>query len=534
MRYFPIIIREPPSKKYTNINGRHAVMIDTTGNMLQENPLVTTDVPSSALAIQSERMSGDRQLGQPSLHQPQTPKNLQGRAANPAFPQRTYKSPWRWISVLFLTKGVISAVMMYAALVLFKRMGVNNSSITFFTAWLMLPLVLRPILTIFVQPGRRNKTVILLSEILAALSVAGVAYSLEGESWLEGALFFFWSISIIDIFNDIATDKYCVKTVAFQYKASVRTYKLLFYRLAMLVVLGILMMIGGNLEVITRSVSSSWSITFYLASGIILLLVLVQAILLPRFRSTNRERKVPMADMFYAFLNTNADLIRTPRSWPGGLFLALFLVPLALLSRISILFFLDLGSSGGLSLSPQELGLTQGTIGVFGTIAGFVAGEKLIRRFGQRKMLLFMAAASTIPGLIYIHLSYALPDNLSWISLCSFVQQVAFGFSFCGYYHFMIYYCEVKQFSTYSLCKGLTALAIMIPVMVSGSMQQTMGYRMFFIFVTISSLITMIVSLIVMADHDLGKKNKRFVDKNGWNNPRREPTPKSVAPKQKL
>ena len=98
----------------------------------------------------------------------------------------------------------------------------------------------------------------------------------------------------------------------------------------------------------------------------------------------------------------------------------------------------------------------------------------------------------------------------------------------------MIYYCEVKQFSTYSLCKGLTAAAIMIPVMVSGSIQQTMGYRMFFIFVTISSLITMIVSLIVMADHDLGMKKRSFVDRNLRNNPRREPTPKSVAPKQKM
>lgn len=423
------------------------------------------------------------------------------------------KVPWKWMPTLYLFKGFTFVILFFFPLVIFKRMGVDNGAATFFIAWLMLPVAMRPVLSIFVQTGHRNRLWILLSEALITLSMAGMAHTLDGTWWLEGSLMCLGVMALAHVFHDIAIDKFCLQAIKHQHISSLRLFKLMFYQLSLLVILGIIVMIGGNLEVINRNISSSWSTACYCLSGILVVVLMWHIFVIPQSNADSRERKIRVSDMFYACLNTSADLIRTPSSWPGILFLSMFLLPCTLLTPVSILFMLDLGSSGGLALSPQEFGYVQGTVAVFGLIIGGMLGIWLLRKVGFGNALPLMAFATCIPPLLFIYLSYALPANIGWIACCAFVSQVACGFSLCAYQHYLVYYSEVKRVSTYALCMSLVTVSVMIPMMLSGSLQQALGYRRFFILTTLLGICTLITSALVMVDKELTEEENKLTEK---------------------
>lgn len=423
------------------------------------------------------------------------------------------KVPWKWMPTLFLFKGITFVMLFIFPLVIFKRMGVDNGAATFSIAWLMLPVAIRPVLSIFVQTGHRNRLWILLSEALIILSVAGMANALDGTWWLEGSLMCLGVMAFAHVFHDIAIDKFSLQAIKHQHTSSLRLIKLMFNQLSLLVVLGIIVMIGGNLEVINRNIRSSWSTACYCLSGILAVVLMWHIFMIPQSSADGRERKIRVSDMFYACLNTSADLIRTPSSWPGILFLSMFLLPCTLLTPVSILFMLDLGSSGGLALSPQEFGYVQGTVSVFGLIIGGMLGIWLLRKVGFSNVLPLMTFATCIPPLFYIYLSYALPANIGWIACCAFITQVACGFGLCAYLHYLVYYSEVKRMSTYALCMSLVTVSTMIPMMLSGSFQQALGYRRFFILTTLLGICTLITSALVMVDKELTEEENKQIEK---------------------
>lgn len=423
------------------------------------------------------------------------------------------KVPWKWMPTLYLFKGFTFVILFFFPLVIFKRMGVDNGAATFFIAWLMLPVSMRPVLSIFVQTGHRNRLWILLSEALITLSMAGMAHTLDGTWWLEGSLMCLGVMAFAHVFHDIGIDKFSLQAIKHQHTSSLRLFKLMFYQLSLLVILGIIVMIGGNLEVINRNISGSWSTACYCLSGILAIVLLWHIFVIPQSGADNRERKIRVSDMFYACLNTSADLIRTPSSWPGILFLSMFLLPCTLLTPVSILFMLDLGSSGGLALSPQEFGYVQGTVSVFGLIIGGMLGIWLLRKVGFSNVLPLMTFATCIPPLFYIYLSYALPANIGWIACCAFITQVACGFGLCAYLHYLVYYSEVKRMSTYALCMSLVTVSTMIPMMLSGSFQQALGYRRFFILTTLLGICTLITSALVMVDKELTEEENKQIEK---------------------
>lgn len=62
------------------------------------------------------------------------------------------------------------------------------------------------------------------------------------------------------------------------------------------------------------------------------------------------------------------------------LFIVLFRLPEAFLSKVTTLFLIDSGHNGGLGLSPQEYGLVQGTVGVIGVALGSILGGIVVSR----------------------------------------------------------------------------------------------------------------------------------------------------------
>jgi len=199
---------------------------------------------------------------------------------------------------------------------------------------------------------------------------------------------------------------------------------------------------------------------------------------------TSRQLCVELWDTIKTFFKKEQVIV-------GLLFMLLYRAPEGLLVKITPLFLKDSIEAGGLALSLQELGFVQGTLGVIGLLLGGVLGGICVSRGGLKKWLWPMVCAITIPDAVYIYLSYVQSSNLVVVSSCIFIEQFGYGFGFTAYMLYLIYYSRGEyKTSHYALCTAFMALSMMLPGMIAGWLQDTVGYRTFFIIAMVSCLIT--------------------------------------------
>ena len=77
----------------------------------------------------------------------------------------------------------------------------------------------------------------------------------------------------------------------------------------------------------------------------------------------------------------------------------------------------------------------------------------------------------------------------------------------------MIYFSQGKHKTDhYSICTGFMALGMMIPGMVSGWLQELVGYNHFFIFIMIVTIPTLLIVPFLKIDPEFGKKSKKLTE----------------------
>lgn len=117
--------------------------------------------------------------------------------------------------------------------------------------------------------------------------------------------------------------------------------------------------------------------------------------------------------------------------------------------------------------------------------------------------------AITLPDIVYVYLSYALPSSLLVIDLCVFVEQFGYGFGFTAYMLYLIYYSQGDhKTSHYALCTAFMALSMMIPGLFAGALQEAVGYPVFFLIVMGACAMTYVVAWFLDIDPEFGKKRK--------------------------
>lgn len=67
------------------------------------------------------------------------------------------RSAWSWIPTLYLAEGVPYVAVMTIAVIMYDRMGISHTDIAFYTAWLYLPWVIKPLWSPFVDILRTRR-----------------------------------------------------------------------------------------------------------------------------------------------------------------------------------------------------------------------------------------------------------------------------------------------------------------------------------------------------------------------------------------
>ena len=421
------------------------------------------------------------------------------------------RNPWSWIPTLYFAEGLPYVAVMTISLVLYKQLRLSNAEITFYTSWLYLPWLIKPLWSPFIDVVKTKRWWITAMQLLIGAAFGGVAFTIPSSFWLQGSLFFFWVMAFSSATHDIAADGFYMLGLDQHQQAWFVGIRSTFYRLATIFGQGILVMIAGNLQVVFRNnIRYSWSLMFYGVAGLFIALWLYHSYILPKPSEDKGMESLNTAKLMSELKQTVVTFFtKMPvrEVVIAILFMLLYRMPEGLLAKVSSLFLIDSHGAGGLGLSPQEYGLVQGTVGIIGLTLGGILGGLAAGRDGLKRWLWPMVCAITIPDLVYVYMSYAMPSSLLVVNICVFFEQFGYGFGFTAYMLYLIYYSQGEyKTSHYALCTALMALSMMIPGLFAGALQEAVGYRMFFIIVMVFCIVTFIVSRLVKIDPEFGKK----------------------------
>ena len=438
------------------------------------------------------------------------------------------KSPWAWVPTLYFAEGLPYVAVMTISLIMYKRLGLSNTDITLYTSWLYLPWVIKPLWSPFIDIIKTKRWWIVSMQLLIGAALGGVAFTIPAPYWLQGSLAFFWLMAFASATHDIAADGFYMLGLHQHQQAYFVGIRSTFYRIATIFGQGLLVMLAGNLEVLTRNVRYSWSLMFYGMGGLFIAFWLWHHYILPRPESKTgvSGKRLEVRDMSNGSateysLTTNHQPLTTqlwhtivtffqkPQVWAGICFMLFYRMPEGLLAKVSALFLIDTTAQGGLGLSPAEYGLVQGTVGVIGLTLGGILGGIAASRDGLKHWLWPMVMAITLPDLVYVYLSYALPEGLFIVNICIFIEQFGYGFGFSAYMLYLIYYSQGEHKTAhYALCTAFMALSMMIPGLFAGALQESVGYPVFFLIVMAACSLTYIVSAMLKIDPEFGKKKQ--------------------------
>ena len=421
------------------------------------------------------------------------------------------KNPWSWVPSLYFAEGIPYVAVMTIALVLYKQLGLSNSEITYYTSWLYLPWMIKPIWSPFIDLIKTKRWWITSMQILIGAAFGGVAFTIPTDFWLQGTLAFFWLMAFASATHDIAADGYYMLALDSYQQSWFVGIRSTFYRLAMIVGQGVLVMIAGMLEIIFRNqIAYSWSLLFYGCCGLFIAVWIWHTYILPRPAEDGLREGVTVSTILADFKETIVTFFQKEQVLVGILFMLLYRMPEGLLAKISTLFLIDAETNGGLALSPQELGFVQGTVGVIGLTLGGILGGLVASKDGLKKWLWPMVCAITLPDIVYVFMAYVLPSDLLIINICVFIEQFGYGFGFTAYMLYLIYYSRGEyKTSHYALCTALMAASMMIPGLFAGALQEFVGYRTFFIIVMAFCSVTFIMASLLKIDPSFGCKDKQ-------------------------
>lgn len=415
-------------------------------------------------------------------------------------------SVWSWIPSLYFAQGIPYVAVMVISLVMYKRMGMSNTDVALYTSWLNLPWVIKPLWSPFVDLLRTKRWWITSMQLLIGAGLAGIAFCIPTDHFFQSTLALFWLVAFSSATHDIAADGFYMIGLDTHQQALFVGIRSTFYRIATIAGQGLLIMLAGFLESKTGNISYAWMLTFFVMSGLFLAVWVYHCFILPRPKK-DMPSTVSANHLAKEFLQTFTSFFQKKQIGIALLFMLLYRLPEAQLAKMSIPFLIDPISEGGLGLTTEEVGFSQGTIGIIGLTLGGIWGGMAVARNGLTKWLWPMVWSISLPDIVYVYLSYAQPDNLFIINSCIFIEQLGYGFGFTAYMLYLIYFSQGKQQTAhYAICTAFMALGMMLPGMAAGWLQEILGYQHFFIWIMLCCLATFIVSFFLRIDPAFGKK----------------------------
>jgi PAT family beta-lactamase induction signal transducer AmpG len=424
---------------------------------------------------------------------------------------KTKRNPWLWVPSLYFAEGLPYIIVTTVSVVMYKNLGLSNTEIALYTSWLYLPWVIKPIWSPVIDLLRTKRFWIVAMQLVIGAGLAGIAFTIQTSAFIQYTLAFFWLTAFSSATHDIAADGFYMLGLSVHDQTWFVGIRSTFYRFAVLAGQGPLIILAGTLEKSSGNIPYAWFIAFSVLVVLFILFFIYHFFVLPKPADdkpvlNQRGSESVLREFFKTFIlffqKEKIGLIVS--------FILLYRLGEAQLVKIALPFLRDPLSKGGLGLDTTEIGFVYGTIGMIALTAGGILGGFTASKNGLKFWLWPMVIALNLPDLVYVYLAYTQHSDLLTVSIMVVIEQLGYGFGFTAFVLYLIYISNGEhKTSHYAIATGLMALGMMIPGMISGWLQEMMGYKLFFIWVCIATIPGFILAKFLPLDPVFGKKTEQ-------------------------
>lgn len=418
------------------------------------------------------------------------------------------KWAWAWVPILYFTQGLPYVMVVTVSVIMYKKLGISNADIGLYTSWLYLPWVIKPLWSPFLDIKSTKRNWFLAMQLLVAIAFLAIGFTLPTNIFFVTTLACFWMASFASATNDIASDGYYMIGLTQQKQSFFVGVRSTFYKLSTVTGQGLLVILAGFLENYYGDNTKAWSVTMICAAFIMFGLTVANFFVTPKFESSDAIT----LDKPSGFIEVFSSFFKKSGIGMALAFVLFFRLGESQLVKMASPFLLDPTSVGGLGYSTAEVGTIYGTIGVIMLTVGGILGGILISRDGLKKWFFPMVLSLNVPNAFYAFLAITNTNHIAAVVTTVVLEQFGYGFAIAGFMVYLIYIAEgVSKTSHYALATGFMALGMMLPGLVSGYMQEWLGYDGFFIWVVFAALPSIILLKYIKYPPDYGKKG---ADKN--------------------
>jgi len=419
--------------------------------------------------------------------------------------RETAAGPWWWVPSLYFAEAVPLVVVTFLATVMYKRLDMANRDITLVAGWLYLPWVIKPAWSMVVEGTSTRRRWTIATEVLVAVALGLLAAAVGLADPLRATVAAFAAIAFLSATHDVAADGFYLAALDDRQQAFFVGIRGTAYRVANVVGRGAFVMLAGALETATGDVRVAWQWVYAALAGLFVVLAGYHAAVLPR-PAADRRHAAPILSLT-TLAEPVASFFRKPGIVPMLAFLLLYRLAEAQLVALVSPFLLDGRDRGGLGLTTAQVGFVYGTLGIAALSLGGILGGILVARDGLGRWLWPMALAINLPNLAYVWLAAAQPESLWATALAVGIEQFGYGFGFTAY----MVACMViarggHQTVHYALCTGFMAAGMMLPGMISGWIQEQVGYPTFFLWVMVATIPGLVATAFLPLDAAEGRR----------------------------
>lgn len=417
---------------------------------------------------------------------------------------KTDNRPWYWIPFLNFASGLPYAIIISVSVIMYKSLGINNEDIGIYTSLLYLPWVIKPLWSPFIDLYSTKRKWFLAMQLVISIAFLVVGLTLPMNNFFIISLAVFWIAAFASASNDVASDGFYMLALEKEQQSFFLGIRSTFYRLSMLTGNGLIVFIAGFLEQEYGDKQKAWSYTMIIVGLIMSIITLYNYFSTPKVEAKNTDTaitpKVNFGAVFSSFFQKKQIGIVLA-------FILLFRLGESQLLKMLTPFLLDEKGLGGMGLTTQQIGIVYGTVGLISLTIGGIIGGIAISRDGLGKWMLPMILTMHLPIIGFILLAHFHPVSIYFIYITVIAEQFGYGFGFAAFMMYLIYVAEGEsKTSHYSIATGFMALGMMLPGMLSGFIQEYLGYVNFFIWVFLATIPGLILSRFLIYPAAFGKK----------------------------
>ncbi|SHM88184.1 MFS transporter [Flavobacterium saccharophilum] len=420
---------------------------------------------------------------------------------------KTDNKPWYWIPLLNFASGLPYAVIISVSVIMYKNLGISNEDIGVYTSLLYLPWVIKPLWSPFIELNGTKRKWFLSMQLLISIAFLLVGFTIPASGFFIMTLAIFWVAAFASASNDIASDGFYLLVLPKEQQSFFLGIRSTFYRLSLLAGNGLIVLFAGYLEHKYGDNTKAWSYTMIAVGLLMTVITIYNFVFTPKNEINTGENNTEVHHQNFATI-----FISFFKKKQIGLVLAfilLFRLGESQLLKMLSPFLLDNKDLGGMALDTEAVGIIYGTFGVGALTLGGILGGIAISKQGLTKWMFPMFLAMHLPIIGFILLAFFHPASIYYIYAVVILEQFGYGFGFTAFMMFLIHVAEGESKTAhYALATGFMALGMMLPGMLSGYIQQYLGYGNFFIWVLLATIPGLILSRFLIFPKDFGKKSE--------------------------